>query len=46
MPVGGEIRIGVGGMVLGFEPMTIHVTVGCIGKTLDCFLPDPFIIRE
>jgi hypothetical protein len=46
LPAGGEITIGVGGMVLGFGSMTIRVTVGCIGKTLNCFLLGPFVIRE
>jgi hypothetical protein len=46
LPAGGEITIRVGGLVLGFGPMTIRVTVGCIGKTLNCFLLGYFIIME
>ena len=46
LPAGGEIIIGGGGMFVGFGPVAIRVTVGCIGKTLNVFLLGPFIIRE
>ncbi|VVB62268.1 Uncharacterised protein [uncultured archaeon] len=45
LPAGGEITLRVGGMVLGFGPMSIRVTVGGIGKTLNCFLLGPFVIK-
>ena len=45
LPAGGETTIEVEGMLIGFGPVTIRVTVGCIGKTLNCFLLGPFIIR-
>ena len=45
LPAGGEATIGVDGIIMGFGPVIIRVTVGCIGKTLNCFLLGPFIIR-
>jgi hypothetical protein len=45
LPAGGETTIEVDGMLMGFGPVSIRVTVGCIGQTLNCFLLGPFIIR-
>jgi hypothetical protein len=44
IPAGGELAIQA--MIFGFGPMTIRVTVGCIGKTLNCFLLGRFIMKR
>ncbi len=45
LPAGGETTIGADGILMGFGSVTIRVTVGYIGQTLNCFLLGPFIIR-